>query len=183
MFLAVVVDIDVFTPEAHAQEALPKTKLEALEFINDLELPEPSAINDTGNGYQVLWFLDEPLLPSDEEANKEAERLSFGINQFITEEGRKRGWTFDNLGDLARIIRAPDTMNIKSSVPKSTKVLELSMKRYSYDKLASYLPKQDNKSKDIIAFKCFDKEVLSTGAKADFNAIYAACSFMGHWLD
>ena len=80
-FLAVVVDIDVFNPEAHAQKDLPKTKEEAQEFIKGLELPEPSAIIDTGNGYQALWFLEDPLLLTDDESKKKAEHLSFGINE------------------------------------------------------------------------------------------------------
>ena len=183
MFPAVVVDIDVFNPEAHAQENLPQDKEKALEFIHASKLPEPSAINDTGNGFQALWFLDKPLMLTDESAKKEAERLSFGINQIIIEEGHKRGWKFDNVGDIPRIVRAPDTMNMKGSVPKPTKVLELSKKRYSYEELVSYLPEEEIESNDTTAFKCFEKEVKDTGAKADFKAIYAACAFMRHWGD
>ena len=183
MFLAIVVDIDVFNPEAHAQEALPKTKNEALEFIKSLELPEPSAINDSGNGYQALWFLENPLLLTDEESKKKAEYLSFGINELIIEEGRKRGWKFDNVGDLARIIRAPDTMNMKGKVPKRTKALELSKKRYSYDVLISYLPEPETEIDNLTTFKCFKKEVAVSDTEADFQAVFAACSFMRHWVD
>jgi len=183
MFCAVVVDIDVFNPEAHAQEALPQTKDEAQEFIRDLELPEPSAITDTGNGLQYFWFLDEPILFSDEEAKKKAEHLSFGINQLIIAEGHKRCWKFDNVGDLARIVRAPDTMNMKGSVPKPTKVLELSAKRYPYDELVSYLSEDKNEIADTIAFACFDKEVSVSDKEAGFQAVYAACAFIRHWVD
>ena len=180
-FPAVVVDIDVFNPDAHAQKDLPPTKEEAREFLNALELPEPSAVIDTGNGLQAFWFLDNPLLLSDEETKKKAERLSFGINEVVISEGRKRGWKFDNVGDLARIVRAPDTMNMKGETPKPTKVLELSKSRYSYDELASYLPKTE--TADTIAFTCFEKEVSVSDKKADFQAVFAACGFMRHWVE
>lgn len=183
MFCAVVVDIDVFNPEAHAQQALPQTKHEAREFMKELGLPQPSAIINTGNGLQYFWFLDAPIVLSDEEAKKKAEHLSFGINELIIIEGQKRGWTFDNVGDLARIVRAPDTMNMKGRAPKPTKVLELSQKRYSYAKLASHLPEDENESAETIVFKCFEKEIAVSDKKADFQAVYAACAFMRHWAN
>jgi len=183
MLCAVVVDIDVFNLEAHAQQALPQTKHEAKKFMKGLELPEPSAIIDTGNGLQYFWFLDEPIMLSDEEAKKKSERLSFGINEFIIAEGQKRGWKFDNVGDLARIVRAPDTMNMKGSVPKPTKVLELSAKRYSHDELVSYLLMPETEVEGITTFKCFDEEISEYGDKANFKAIRAACRFIQHWVD
>jgi len=183
MFCAVVVDIDVFNPEAHAQGALPQTKEEAQEFIKGLELPKPSAIIDTGNGLQYFWFLDEPIMLFDEEAKKKAERLSFGINELIIAEGYKRGWKFDNVGDIPRIVRAPDTMNMKGKVPKPTRVIELSEKRYSYKELVSNIPADKNETADTITFKCFDKEVSVSDKEADFQAVYAACAFMRQWVN
>ena len=183
MLCAVVVDIDVFNPEAHAQQALPQTKDEAQEFMKELELLEPSAIVDTGNGLQYFWFLNEPIMLSDEEAKKKAERLSFGINELIIAEGHKLGWKFDNVGDIPRIVRAPDTMNMKGNVPKPTSVIEFSEQRYSYEELTSYLPKSEMEAKSVTTFKCFDREVSEFGEKANFQAIHAACRFIQYWVD
>lgn len=113
VFVGAVVDIDVFNPEAHSQEALPQTKTDALQFVASSSLPEPTAIIETGNGLQAFWLLDHALLLPDEDSKKKAERLSFGINEVIIREGLKRGWKFDNVGDLARIVRAPDTLVLR----------------------------------------------------------------------
>lgn len=177
---AVVIDIDVFNKNAHTETNLPATKDEALELIKSLPLPEASAIIDTGNGFQVFWFFDEPYELIDEAAKKRAEHLSFGFNEIAIEEGRKRGYKFDNVGDLARIYRAPDTMNVKGGDPKPTSVIELTGERYGFDELLEYLPKQT--APKNTTFKCFKEDVEFEG-KADLESVYRACTFIRRWID
>lgn len=175
----IVVDIDVFNIEAHTETNLPKSKKGALEFIRELPLPEPSAIIDTGNGYQCLWFLDKPFELKDEYAKKQAERLSFGFNKIIIDEGRKRGWKFDNVGDLGRIFRLPDTFNVKGSEPKRTFVYEMKAGRYNFDELMKLLPNEEVAEK---SFQCFNKDVEFEG-KSNLESVYRACRFIRRWVD
>lgn len=179
---SVVVDVDVYNPNAHTQTKLPKTKEEALEFIEDLPLPEPSAIIDSGNGYQAHWFFDEPIQLVDDEARKKAESISFGINQVVIDEGQKRGWKFDNVGDLARVFRAPDTMNIKGDVPKATTVIDFSCKRYVYADLEKTLPSPLKVDVQELDFSCFNEKVELSDKKSDFRAVLAACRFIQRWV-
>lgn len=183
VFVGAVIDIDVFNPEAHSQEALPQTKAEALQFVAELELPEPTAIIDTGNGFQAFWLLDSALVLSDEDAKKKAERLSFGINEVIIKAGLKRGWKFDNVGDIARIVRAPDTVNIKGSSPKSTKVQALSGMRYSYDELASFLSSDEDNATKTIQFERPIAQDRGENNTTNLASIYAACQFIRHWVE
>ena len=179
----VVVDLDVKTIGAHAQEKLPKSIDEALEWLKTLELPPPSAIIHSGNGLQLYYALDKPFLITDEATRKRAQKLSYGINRFIILEGNKKGWMFDNVGDLARIMRVPDTLNHKSSPPKPVRLLELSGQRYGFDELMSFLPLETERTDSDVSINVYDKNGKSSDEKAQFESILNGCRFIQHCID
>ena len=179
----VVVDLDVKTTGAHAQEELPTSTDEALEWLKTLELPPPSAIVHSGNGLQLYYALDKPFLISDEGKRKLAQKLSYGINLLFIREGRKKGWEFDNVGDLARIMRVPDTLNHKSNPPKPVKLLELSGQRYGFDELMSFLPIETERSDTGVTIDDYDKNGKPSDEKAQFESIRNGCRFIQHCVD
>lgn len=179
----IVVDIDVKTIGAHAQEKLPDTTEEALEWLKTLELPPPSAVVHSGNGLQLYYALDKPFLIVDETSRKLAQKLSYGINRFIILEGNKKGWVFDNVGDLARIMRVPETLNHKSKPPKPVKLLELSGQRYGFDELMSFLPVETERTDSSVSIDDYDKNGKASDEKAQFESIRKGCRFIQHCVD
>ncbi|WP_052359996.1 DUF927 domain-containing protein [Solidesulfovibrio alcoholivorans] len=108
-------DLDVKGP-GHAQENLPATFEEALDFINALPL-KPSLIVFTGGGLQPYWLFPEPMRLSAKEEWTRAKNLSERWQRFIIAMGMGRGWKFDNTADLPRVLRLPGTWNRKTGQP------------------------------------------------------------------
>ena len=179
----IAVDIDIKTKGAHAQEKLPNSIDEALAWLRTLELPPPSAIVHTGNGLQLHYALDKPFLIHDDATRKSAQKLSYGINNFIIREGDKNGWVFDNVGDLPRIMRVPETFNHKSNPPKPVKLLELSGQRYGFDELMSFLPIETEKTDLSVSFDEYDTNGKSSDEKPQFQSIRNGCRFIQHCVD
>ena len=59
--------------------------------------------------------------------------VSAGFGIYVVEEGRKNGWKLDNVQDVARMLRAPGTLNFKSDPPKACEVLQAEDIRYPLD--------------------------------------------------
>ncbi|PHR55048.1 MAG: hypothetical protein COA47_14485 [Robiginitomaculum sp.] len=180
---AIAVDIDIKGDQAHSETKLPESKEQALEWINGLSLPKPSMIVHTGNGLHVYWLLDTPFLITDDASRDRAEKLTRGINKFIIREGKKSGYSFDNVGDLARIFRVPGTYNHKSSPPKPVNLREHSGERYSFEKLSSYLPVDREGGVSAIGVGCFDQEYKKSDVKPKFKSILAGCKFIKNCVD
>lgn len=103
-------DFDVQSP-AHAQKSLPKTIDEALGLVPK-EFP-PTLVVATGNGAHAWWLFKEPWLFVDAEERERAARLVLRWHTLVRESARERGWSFDRLSDLARVLRIPGTVNAK----------------------------------------------------------------------
>ncbi|PHS25514.1 MAG: hypothetical protein COA85_06895 [Robiginitomaculum sp.] len=180
---AVVVDIDIKGDQAHSETKLPETKEQALEWIKGLTLPQPSMIVHTGNGLHVYWLFDTPFMITDDTSRNRAEKLSKGINQFIIQEGKKSGFHFDNVGDLARIVRVPGTFNYKSSPPKPVKMLEHSGERYSFETLMSHLLADCVAEAPSPDLDYCDQNHKKSDSKPQFLPIRAGCKFILHCVD
>jgi hypothetical protein len=81
-------------------------KQEALDAIRRLPL-QPSAIVDTGHGYQAYYFLKEPHGRDDIVRAQHAMR---GINRCLSEFAVRR---LDSVHDISRVFRLPHTFNRK----------------------------------------------------------------------
>lgn len=101
---------------------------EFVQFAKDAKLPGPSVLIDSGNGVHVYWLLDKPVGPKQwlavAEALKDAcEEHNFQADPAVT-------------SDLARVLRAPDTVNYKDSKnPKPCKIFSGEGKEYAYEEL------------------------------------------------
>jgi hypothetical protein len=112
----------------HAASTLPATDAEALDFLATLPAP-PSLLVHSGGGLYGHWLFKEPYIitaPAEHDTIKQlAERFTYTL----VEAGKQRGWTLDALGDLARVLRPPGTINFKYG--KLVEVLHESGARYN----------------------------------------------------
>ena len=96
----------------HAASQLPATDREALQFLADLPA-RPSLIVHSGGGLYGYWLFREPYVITTEDAHEAIAHCSRQFTHTIVEAGKLRGWTLDALGDLARVLRPPGTINHK----------------------------------------------------------------------
>ena len=112
----------------HAASTLPATDAEALDFLASLPAP-PSLIVHSGGGLYGHWLFKEPyriIAPGEHDVIK---RLAEQFTYTVVEAGKQRGWTLDALGDLARVLRPPGSINYKYG--KLVEVLHESGTRYN----------------------------------------------------
>jgi hypothetical protein len=96
----------------HAASTLPATDREALDFLASLAAP-PTLIVHSGGGLYGHWLFKEPYritTPAEHDAIKQ---LSEQFTHTLVMAGKQRNWTLDALGDLARVLRPPGTINFK----------------------------------------------------------------------
>ena len=67
--------------------------------------------------------------------------------------GMERGWKFDPVADLARVLRIPSTLNHKSDPPKQAVVIEANLTRYSLSAFEKHANTQEEYSGGKIPFK------------------------------
>lgn len=75
--------------------------------IDMFQLPQPSMIVNSGHGYHMYWKLEKP-------AGREIERVLKALQVKLNADPQAV--------DIARVLRVPDTMNVKSEAVKSTLV-------------------------------------------------------------
>jgi hypothetical protein len=130
------VDFDIKSP-AHAKD-LPASIEEALSLI-PLSLP-PTIIVSTGNGIHAWWLFKEPWIFESEDDRKEAATLSSRFQTLLRYNASQKGWAFERLADLARILRIPGTVNGKDpNQPKQITVHSFEGRRYNPSELEEYL--------------------------------------------
>jgi len=127
-----VLDIDLKDP-CRMSENLPATEAEAMDFVSELPF-EPSLVVHSGHGLQV-WFLFEKIIPVPSHDMKDrASRMLKGLVDLVNIKAAPKGWKFDSVGELARVMRIPGTFNRKTdTVP--VRLLKDSGKRYDPLKL------------------------------------------------
>jgi hypothetical protein len=95
----------------------------------------PSILVFTGHGYHAYWLLEEPIsLTSSGRAAPQAVLKALQVDVLGS----------DDVSDLARVLRAPWSYNLKDTAyPSLAKVLSLQETRYSWDSLLELLPWQE----------------------------------------
>lgn len=125
-------DID-FAGAAHPDKALPANDEDLQRLLRELPV-QPSVIIDSGHGRHLYWLLHEPWLFEDPENRDRATALTHGWHGLVCAVANRLGWSLENLGDLTRTLRLPDTVNRKNAdEPITVRVLELEV---------SHLPRQ-----------------------------------------
>jgi hypothetical protein len=108
---------------AHQKEKLPPSAADGLQI-----LPAgvaPTIIIHTGNGLHVWWVFKEPWILETQEDRDRAEALAARWQSMLRQNAAIRGWGFDRLSDVARVLRIPGTQNHKDpDNPKPVVVTE-----------------------------------------------------------
>ena len=105
--------LDVDYGPGHKKANLPHTKEDAMDLIQSMGLP-PSLIVHSGHGFQPWWLFKEPWIFENEEERKRAMTVCSAWSRTLIAQAKARGWTADNVGDLARVMRIPGTWNHKN---------------------------------------------------------------------
>src|SRR5262249_29432510 len=120
----------------HAASALPRGEGEALDFL--AALPQcPSLLLHTGGGLHGYWLFAQPYVITGSEDLAAIAQVSTRLGRHLIERGRARGWTLDQVGDLARTLRPPGTVNHKYGTEVT--ILQEGAERYTPDDFA-WLP-------------------------------------------
>ena len=102
-------------------------------MLADLAL-EPSAIVGSGDaGIHPYWILSEPWLFDDDAERTAAATMCRNWVATVDGVAHAHGWRVDHVGDLARIMRAPGSVNTKRGGREPVEVLALTDRRYSPD--------------------------------------------------
>ncbi|MBT2207022.1 AAA family ATPase [Actinomadura sp. NEAU-AAG7] len=109
-------DIDIEGPGHKTTEPLPPDEEAARKVVEAASLPEPTRWIHSGGGMYPWWLLAEPHLLGDDLAQVEEMSRRW---QVALEHGAKRlGYHYGNVGDLARVLRIPGTVNRKAGLSR-----------------------------------------------------------------
>jgi len=138
-------DIDMHGP-GRETKPLPATLDDARRILE--RLPHaPSVLVDSGHGLHAYWLLKEPWVFDTDTERERAARLAKGWHGTVCAAAEPLGWHLENLGDLARVLRLPGTLNHKGDTPAEVRVLESHPeRRYNPDDFEPYLVEPGDKA-------------------------------------
>ena len=130
-------DIDIASP-AHSGKALPGSRAEALSLLPSWI--RPTYVVATGNGVHIWLLFREPWMFSNQEERQSAALLELRFQTMLQLRAKERGWQFERLADLSRILRIPGTRNFKSpDQPRPVEVVSNSGPRWNPSELIELL--------------------------------------------
>ncbi len=125
----IAIDLDLKS-DAHGNKPLPATIEDALSILPP-SMP-PSLLVSTGNGVHAWWLLKEPGVFDSDDERHQAASVFTRWHTMLRLRAAARGWSYDRLSDLARVLRIPGTDNHKD--PKHLKsVATLSATDHRYN--------------------------------------------------
>lgn len=135
--VGVCADLDLQS-DAHPKETLPGSVEQALSMLP----PEfsPTVVVLTGNGVHIWWLFREPWIFESDEERRAAVTLVSRWHTLLRDNASQRGWTYDRLSDLARVLRVPGTTNRKDPAnPKPVVIHSQTDLRYNPSEFADFL--------------------------------------------
>jgi hypothetical protein len=130
-------DLDLRS-DAHSKKALPATVEDALSII-PASMP-PTIVILTGNGAHAWWLFKEPYIFEDDDDRQAIASQVARWHTLLCLNASSRGWAYDRLSDLARILRIPGTRNLKDPAnPKDVVVHSFGEQRYNISDFTQYL--------------------------------------------
>jgi hypothetical protein len=129
-------DLDLKS-ETH-KKPLPGTIPDALTIL-PASMP-PSVLVSTGNGAHPWWLFKEPYMFDSAEDRNRVVRVSARWHTLLRLRAAAKGWAYDRLSDLARVLRIPGTLNHKDPTnPKQVTVLSVTDRRYNLSDFEEFL--------------------------------------------
>lgn len=130
-------DVD-FGTEGHKPGpglALPPDEDTARAIVTASGLPAPSLWIHSGGGFYPWWLLDAPLI-LDDTTRPFAGDASKAWQQILKRSADHLGYEYGaGVGDLARVLRVPGTVNRKTHTPRPCHIVEDTGAAYSLDEL------------------------------------------------
>jgi hypothetical protein len=129
-------DLDLRS-EAH-KKALPASIPDALSIL-PAAMP-PTVVVATGNGAHAWWLFKEPYIFGGGEDRQKVAGIVTRWHSLLRLNSAARGWTYDRLSDLARVLRIPGTLNHKDpNAAKPVTVHSASDRRYNLSDFEEFL--------------------------------------------
>lgn len=142
-------DIDIDGPGHKPdpnKKPLPKTVEEALSIFDNM--PKPSYIIHSGGGLQAWWLFKEPWVYNDPQL---AQSIVKDWQRYLTKNADDKGYHVDNVGDLARILRPPGSVNRKLDSAREVYLYQDSDTQYAQQELISLgIPPAPRTASEII---------------------------------
>ncbi len=141
--VAFFADMDVSDGGHYADNKNPPMTLAELKSaVLGWGLPSPSAIVNSGRGYHFEWRLDKPFIITSQTERTRANLALKGFNSYVIEKAAEAGIKLDSMGDLARVKRAPGSVNHRPGQPaRPVEVVELEPDRtYSIEFMEGFKP-------------------------------------------
>ena len=171
-------DVDIAGP-GHVEGNLPPDPTTARLVVTTSGLPEPSLWIGSGGGLYPIWMLDVPHPVVDEMDQVALGRLSGDWQKVLTLAATRLGWVYGSgVGDLARILRIPGTVNRKAGLARACQVLEHAGPSYSLPRLQATLaaamaalapPTPPSVTSTIINASVSNRERIDGDPGTDFN--------------
>lgn len=132
-------DLDIAGPGHKTPKPLPPDPAAAKRVIDETGLLDPSIWVHSGGGLYAWWLLDQPHTIGDDLAR--VKRLTARWQDVIAAASQRLGYTYGSVGDLARILRIPGTVNRKPAMPEPVpcRIVHDSGRRYSLANLRENL--------------------------------------------
>lgn len=130
-------DIDLLDPVAHKAKHLPATNQAAYKILKRFPLP-PTIVNWSGYGLHLYWLFKNLWVFQNEDERNEARDLSKRFQDTIIAIFKDEGYQLDYTADLARVLRAPGTLNHKKDPAVPVKILRIKdeqTRRYTIDEI------------------------------------------------
>lgn len=129
-------DIDIAGPGHKTTKPLPTDEAQARKIIEESGLPEPTVWVHSGGGLYPWWLLKSSARPEGEEGLDEAKILIQGWQKIIAHSASKLGFHYGTeVGDLARVLRIPGTINRKAGLERPCRILEWGARSYVLEEL------------------------------------------------
>lgn len=166
---------------AHKQNALPESKEQLLDFLQDESPISPSLLIWSGNGVHVIWLFEEPYMMEDDSSY--IGNVIKGWEAYLKSKAFEMyGWKFDSVADTARMLRAPGTINFKTDDRPLCEVIYYENVRYSVEDFEDYVAKQ-KKSNTKINVLCEEEDAFSYMGTGSSEELIGKCQFLQYCRD
>lgn len=142
-------DIDIAGPGHKTTKPLPPNEAEAQRIIAEAGLPYPTVWVHSGGGLYPWWLFAEPLHLVGEEIIDVVQDISTRWQNVIVAAAERLGYSYGGVGDLARVMRIPGTLNRKTDEPKRCAIVADSGTYFTDDEIAGYLEAAESRMAEL----------------------------------